>query len=74
MPLVTTKIRGISHLTTGCLRLIHVRYGALGLKSEIEGCPKSGTRPALDIDEAQCLRWVKLRNTQQEPAWSRPST
>jgi hypothetical protein len=66
MPLVTTKIRGISHLTTGCLRLIHVRYGALnGLKSEIEKCPKSGTRPALDIDEAQCLRSVKLRNTQQ---------
>src|SRR5258708_6214622 len=60
------KNRGISHLTTGCLRLIHVRYGALnGLKSEIEKCPKSRTRPALDIDEAQCLRSVKLRNTQQ---------
>jgi hypothetical protein len=64
MPLVTTKNRGISHLTTGCLRPIHVRYGALnGLKSEIDECPKSGTRTALDIDEAPCLRWVIRRQT-----------
>src|SRR5205814_489081 len=40
MPLVTTKIRGISQLTRGCLRLC--RDGALnGLKSEIADVRKA---------------------------------
>jgi len=41
MSLVTTKIKGISHLTTSCLQVIHVRQGALnGLKSDLAGGPR----------------------------------
>ena len=41
MPRVITKIWGISHLTTGCLQVIGVRYGTLNeLRSDIAEGPK----------------------------------
>jgi hypothetical protein len=43
MPRVITKIWGISHLTTGCLQVVGVRYGTLNeLRSDIaEGSESS---------------------------------
>jgi hypothetical protein len=48
MPRVITKIWGISHLTTGCLRVIHIRYGTLNeLRSDIAEGSKVSTESLL---------------------------